>query len=162
MTDMTFQYNGDLHKVLYIEYHGRRVHSVITAFYVPKSNYGPYWRCCSWDFEKDCRGYEKFMHYHSGSGGEIAELQAPRYIKGSNASYWIHADAKFNGKPTNIIKRERPMMFNGDPNPFNNSRQIFSVDYCKYCKKYYDEDCCDEHHVIENGELKYVDGTLAD
>lgn len=160
--EITINIDGTIHKVIYIEYQGRRVHSVVTVYYVPKSTIGSYWRCCTWDFEKDCRGYERFMHHNSGSGGDIKKLQAPHYIPGSTASYWMHPDAKFKGQPKNIIRRDSPMKFNGDPNPFNRSREIYSVDYCKYCKKYYDQDCCDKHHTIENGELRYYDGSLVE
>jgi hypothetical protein len=160
--EMTIEINRELQRVIYIEYQGRRVHDVITAFFVPKSNGGPYWRCCNWDFEKDCRQIERFMHYHSGSGGNMKEIQAPHYIPNTSASYWMDADAKFKGRPKNIIKREKPMLFGGEPNPFNRSREIYSVDYCKYCKKYYDQDSCDEHHVFEEGELRYHDGGLVE
>lgn len=157
---MTVNIDGAVHKVIYIEYQGRRPFSVITAYFVAKSTNAPYWRCCDWDYEKDCRGHEKFMHYRSGDGGDMKAIQAPHYIPLAGASYWLHPDARFKGRPKNISKRDKPMEFNGDPNPFNNSRQIYSVDYCKYCKKHYDQDCCDKHHVIEEGELKYIDGSL--
>lgn len=160
--EMIADIDGQAHKVIYIEYHGRRVHSVVTAYFVEKSINGPYWRCSTWDFEKDCHKYEKFMYYRSGDGGDMRAIQAPHYIKGAKASYWMHPDARFNGRPKNIIKRFAPMSFNGDPNPFHNSRQVYSLDYCKYCKKYYDEDCCDKHHVIEDGKLRYHDGSLAE
>lgn len=160
--DLTIDIDGELHKVIYIAYIGRRVHDVVTVYYVPNATGGPYWRCCYWDFEKDCREIERFMHYRSGDGGDMKEIQAPHFTPGANVSYWMHPDARFKGRPKNTTKRDTPMKFNGDPNPFNNSRQIYSIDYCKYCKKHYDQDCCDKHHVIEEGELRYHDGSLVD
>lgn len=143
-------------RVIYILYHGRRVHDVIAE----ENGY-----CRHFDFETDCKEIEKFMYMLSGSGGSIKELQAPHLAKPGTSTYWIHQDARFKRgtRPINITRRERPIKFNGDPNPFNNGRQFYASSYCKICNRYYDEDDCPDHHTVnDNGELIYFDGSKAE
>jgi hypothetical protein len=138
-------------RVVYIEYQGLQVHSVTAEEDGIQYHF---------DFDKDCKEFEKFMFYHSGSGGKITEIQAPHYAQFyKKASYWIHPEAKIKGRPINILKRKSPIKYKGDPNPFNNGREIRGQEYCKFCKKWYDEDACPDHHVIVEGELKYFDGS---
>lgn len=149
--------------VIYIEYIDGLPHSVQTMFFVETAT-KPYWRVCTFDFETDCKECELFMFYNSGSGGSPKELQAPHFIDGANASYWMHSKAKFKGKTKaiNAVRLDKLIEFNGNPNPFENGREIYGQDYCKFCEKWYDEDACPEHHVInDNGELEYMDGSKA-
>ena len=88
------------------------------------------------------------MFQDVGGGGKITQLQAPHYVKAGGASYWMHPNAKFKGKPKNIIRRDKPISYNGDPNPFNHGREIYGTDYCKFCNKWYDQDACPDHHIV--------------
>lgn len=141
-----------IHRVVYIEYHGRRPHSVITDHNGIQ---------CNWDFDMDCKEIERFMYYNSGSGGKITDIEPPHWIRGyKHGSYWIHEDAAFNGKAKNGVKRLKPFKYKNDPNPFNHGRHICGTDYCAKCNKWYDEDACPEHHTVnDEGELVYYDGT---
>lgn len=143
-------------EVVYIEYHNGIPHSVTCS----NNDY-----CRHYDFEKDPNDEDGLMYYNSGGGGSIKELQAPQYIDDYNgASYWMHESASFKGVPVNIKKLDTPIeLFKGIINPFDEdiSHEVFGMDYCKFCDKWYDENSCDEHHVwdVETGELKYFDGT---
>lgn len=151
--EMTFEYcpgwdtsKKEVHHIIYIEYHGRNVHTVITT----EDGY-----LRDWDFELDCKGIEKYMYHNSGSGGNITELQPPHWAdEYKHGSYWIHPTAKFKGKAKNGVRRFKPILYKGDPNPFNNGRRIYGTEYCETCDKYYDEDACPKHHTVnDNGEL---------
>ena len=43
-------------------------------------------------------------------------------------------------KAINAIRLDKPIEYNGNPNPFENGREIYGQDYCKFCEKWYDED----------------------
>lgn len=159
MDNMVFEHSYcrsvDLLRVVYIEYHDGIPHSAI-------AEQNGYIR--NFDFEPDCKEIEMFMYYNSGSGGEIRKIQAPHYAdEYKGATYWMHKDAKYRGKPINITRLDTPITYDGNPNPFDNARQIYAQEYCKMCNKYYDEDACPDHHEVnDNGELIYIDGTKAD
>ncbi len=143
------------HRVVYIEYVDDRPFNVITEVNGIQHHF---------DFEMECYGGDSFMFYHSGSGGRITDIQAPHFVKGANASYWMHPSAKFKGgkKAKNAVKLEKPIEYREGANPFDNGREIYAQDYCKFCEKWYDQDACPEHHRInEQGELEYYDGTPA-
>lgn len=160
IVEMIFKHNyarrESFQRVIYIEYHDGEVHAVVTDEFDGYQNH--------FDFEPDCRGIERFMFYHSGSGGKITELQPTHLYKKCSCRYWLHPKAKFKGTPKNITRLKTPIKYsNGDPNHFNHGREIYSTDYCKFCNKYYDENLCDDHHRInEDGELEYMDGSKID
>lgn len=143
-------------RVVYIEYIGGKPHAVVAEDEGYQNHF---------DFEDDCKEQELFMFYHSGSGGKITDLEAPHFVKeGAEASYWMHPKAKYKGKTKaiNAIRLDKAIEYNGNPNPFENGREIYGQDYCKFCEKWYDEDACPEHHVVnEEGELEYMDGSKA-
>ncbi|MBB2951941.1 hypothetical protein [Sphingobacterium sp. JUb56] len=146
-------------EVVYIEYQDGVPHQVTCS----DNGY-----CDHFDFYKSCYDDENLMYYHSGGGGSIRDLQAPTYVDGYNgASYWMHESASFSDKykPKNITRLKNPLpLRNNIIDPFNEelSHEVYgTIDYCKFCDKYYDENGCDDHHVWdeENGVLKYIDGT---
>lgn len=156
--EMTFEHDYARSKstlrVVYIEYHGRRPHSVIAE----KNGFQYHF-----DFDYDCKKIERFMYYHSGSGGKITDIQPPHFCNEyTGGKYWMHPDAKFKGKAINAKRIEYPVKYNKDPNPFNNGREIYGQDYCKFCKKWYDQDACPDHHIVnDEGELQYFDDSNA-
>ena len=155
--DMWFEHDyarsKSMLKVVYIEYIDGKPHSVTASHEGFQSHF---------DYEDDCKECGMFMFYHSGSSGKITDLQAPHFIDGANASYWMHPTAKFKGKTKaiNATRLDSPIEYNGNPNPFENGREIYGQDYCKFCEKWYDEDACPEHHIVnDDGELEYFDGS---
>ena len=132
-------------EVVYIEYQDNKPFSVRVADlgkgYVD-----------SYDFETDCTECELFMHYNSESGGLATEIQAPKYADKCEVSctYWLHPQAKLEGSPVNAKKIDSPIEIKGSRNPFDNSREIFELRYCKICNKYLDEDWCE--HLVEDDE----------
>ncbi len=148
-----------LHRIIYIEYIDGFPHSVTTDVD------GIAWH---FDFEPDCQDIELFMFREVGSGGRITDLQAPHFVRSTNRSYWLHPEAKFKGrsKPKNMVRIDSPIQYTAkspklkDCNPFNHGREIYRTDYCKFCEKWYDDDACPAHHVVnERGELEYADGS---
>lgn len=156
---MIFKHNDKEHIVIYIEYQDGIPHAAITMYWVDSAK-EPYWRYVDWDFEIDPKEIEKFMYYNSGSGGGRT-IRLPQYIDSfKGGAYWIAPEAKIK---KNITRLQTPIEYEGDPNPFNNGREIYGTDYCKFCEKWYDQDACPEHHIInENGELQYFDGSEVD
>lgn len=152
--DMTFEHDyarrKSTHRIVYIEYIGGQPHSVTTDKFDGYQH--------QFDFMPDCKECELFMFYNAGMGGKITELQAPHFVKeGAQAAYWMHPKAKYNGKTKaiNAVMLDKPIEYNGNPNPFENGREIYGQDYCKFCEKWYDEDACPEHHVVnDEGELE--------
>jgi hypothetical protein len=165
MKEIIFDYKGRNLNVIYIEYHGRRPHSVETACFDNDPN-NTHYIAATFDFEKDCAGCEKFMYYNSGMGGSYLELQPPQYSDGAKGtSYWMHPKAKFKGVPKNITKRDKPIKYKGNPNPFDFAREIFDVIYCKKCKAYYDENACPTHQHFDwdnEDAVTYADSTIED
>lgn len=165
MEEMVFERGyGDrkrIHRIVYIEYHGRKVHAIVTDEKKEEDTLFDGF-CNHFDFEIDCQKSYNFMFYLSGGGGKITELHPPSYINGvTGVTYWIHPEAHFKGKPKNIIQRINPIRYKGNPNPFNCAREIYQQNYCKICGKFYDENYCSAHHSInENDELVYPDGTI--
>src|SRR5687767_11716632 len=104
MKEITFErgYGRDkeTHRIVYILYHGRTVFEVTTDELNEKGEWDGFQN--HFDIELDCKEIEKYMYHHSGSGGNIKELQAPHLVKGTDSTYWIHPDAAFKGKPKNI------------------------------------------------------------
>lgn len=139
-------------KIVYIEYIDGMPHSVTTSNKGFQSHF---------DYELDCKEQELFMFYHSGSGGKITEIQAPHFAENDGScSYWMHPEAKFKGKAKNATRLDNPIHYDGNPNPFENGREIYGQNYCNFCDKWYDEDACPEHHTVnDNGELEYFDGS---
>lgn len=162
MKELTFELDKSIHRVVYIEYHGKRPHSVITDEKNDNGNWDGFMN--HFDFELDCKQIEKFMFHNSGSGGKITEIQAPTYAKGTtDVFYWMHPAAKFSGKPKNIKKLPTPIKWNGTANPFKRGRFIYQVNYCKICDKYFDQDLCSDHHSEnDKGEIEYPDGSIQD
>lgn len=166
-SEMTFEHGyGDrkrIHRVVYIEYHGRNVHAVITDDKKEGETEFDGYRN-DWDFELDCKECEKYMFYNSGSGGSIKEIRAAHWAPhAKDCSYWIHPDADLIGKVKNGVRKFKPFKYKGDPNPFNNGREIYGQDYCKFCNKWYDQDACPDHHIVnDQGELQYFDGSKID
>jgi len=144
-------------EIVYIEYQDDNPHSVVIA------ELGK-WSVDIYDFEPDCKSYELFMHYNSGSGGLALEIPAPTYIDGckDTCKYWIHPQAKLKGLPKNITKIETPLEINGSTNPFDNSREVFQIIYCKFCDKYLDEDWCEHLTEDEDGNVCYTNGDTHD
>ncbi len=157
MKEMTFthDYAGStsLHRVVYIEYHDGIPFDVITDEFDGYMHH--------FDFEPDCKGFEKLMFHNTGSGGKITAIQAPHIADGcTGVAYWMHPEAKFKGRPKNITRIEAPIEIDGHINPFELGRKIGGVEYCKFCDKWYDEDLCPEHHIItDEGDLQYFDGS---
>lgn len=156
--DMFFDHNyarsSTRLRIVYIEYCGRNVHSVTAEHHGIQHHF---------DFELDCKGIEKYMFYYSGSGGKMTQLFGHTIVKGADMSYWIHTDARFKNKPKNFPRRFKPVKYRKSANPFDNGREIYGQDYCKFCKKWYDQDACPEHHIVSNeGELEYFDGSEID
>ncbi len=140
-------------EIIYIEYQNGHPHSVSVAE-LDK------WTLDHWDFDPDCKEYELYMHYNSGSGGFATEIQAPTYIEGAkNCTYWMHDKAAFNGEPKNIERIKEPLEINGSKNPFDNSREVFQMIFCQYCEKIVDQDWCE--HLTEDddtGDIVYTNG----
>lgn len=157
--EMKFEYRyartDSIESIIYIEYIDSQPHSVITS----NENGG----LTTFDFNKDCKECELFMYFNSGGGGRMNDLQAPHFVENASANYWIHPLASFrDGKmPINCQKLEHPILYNDNPNVFENGRQIFDEVYCKFCEKWYDEDNCSDHHIWDDEEclLIYFDGT---
>ena len=147
----------DEQEIVYIEYQDGKPHSVSTAE-LDK------WSLQNFDFEIDCYDDNSFMHYNSGAGGYATEIQAPTYVDGCEAtcSYWLHPKAKLKGAPKNITQIKDPIEINGSTNPFENSREVFDLIYCKYCDKYLDEDWCDHLDNNDEGNIVYQNGELHD
>ncbi|PWK20297.1 hypothetical protein LV89_03840 [Arcicella aurantiaca] len=159
--EMTFEVNSgrktELHRIVYIEYQNGKPHEVIT------DNFDGF--MAFFDFEEDCHSSDEFMFFESGGGGKITEIQAPHYDESCGiASYWIHPEANFKeGRfPINCVQLDAPIQYNGNSNPFENGRKVYSLDYCKFCDKFYDEYGCEEHFddTDDEGNLKYFDGSL--
>ena len=149
----------ELHRIVYIEYINGKPHEVIT------DNFNGF--MTFFDFEEDCNNSDEFMFFESGGGSKITEIQAPHYVEScSTASYWIHPEASFKvgSLPINCVELDAPIQFNGNPNPFENGREVYDLTYCKFCGKMYDENYCDDHHDLTdgNGILRYFDGSSVD
>lgn len=159
MREMYIEHRGRKERVIYIEYHGNIPHSAITE------HNG--W-CTYWDFMIFNGDRKDLRHYNAGSGGSIMKIQAPHYVDGcKDTYYWMHSDAKYNGRPQNITKINRPKIVKGwtgaSINPFKVSDEIHSYTYCEKCNANY-SDPCDEHQYWDSkeGVVRYNDGTLAE
>lgn len=149
----------DMLEVVYIEYQDRLPHSVIL------SN-GGYCRVYDFDF---VYGDKKDIRYKwSGSGGSIKEIQAPHYVKGSGAEYWMREDAGFKGKPKNIKRIDKPhrivTAFGSSLNPFKVSDETNEIIYCRECDQrrieecpqhqYWDDEACVIRYVSDDAEAE--------
>lgn len=160
MQEMIFEHDYARRKytlqVVYIEYIDGQPHSVTASHDGIQ---------CHFDFESDCKQAQLFMFYHSGSGGTITELQAPHFVDGGNAAYWMHPDTSFKAgtDAINATRLNAPIEYEGKPNPFDNGREVYGQDYCDVCGVWYDEDACPDHHTVnDEGELVYIDGRNID
>lgn len=144
-------------EIVYIEYQDGKPFSVHTAKLDE-------WSLEIYDFEIDCNDENSFMHYNSGGGGFATEIQAPTYVDGceKTCSFWLHPEAKFKGTPKNIKQMTEPLVVNGSTNPFDNSREVFEIIYCKHCDKYLDEDWCAHLDTDDNGDIVYMNGEAHD
>lgn len=120
------------------------------------------WSLEHYDFEPDCNNEGYFMHYNSGAGGFATEIQAPTYVDGCEKTccFWIHPKAKLKGEPKNIKQINEPLLINGSANPFDDSREVFDLIYCKHCDKYLDEEWCEHLDTDDEGNIVYMDGEL--
>ena len=127
--EMTIEDNSgrktELHRIVYIEYINGKPHEVIT------DNFNGF--MTFFDFEKDCNSSGEFMFFESGGGGKITEIQSPHYVKsGGTASYWIHhpeASFKEGSFPINCFQINIPIEYDGNPNPFENGREVYSLGF---------------------------------
>lgn len=144
------------YRIIYIEYRKGLPFDVIIDY-----NDG---RQVNYDIEVDPYDPNGFMYYHSGSGGGIRDLQAPHFIRGAKASYWMHPEAKYKRSrlPINCKRLDAPIAYKEGWDPFKNGREVHDLNYCKVCEKMYDEEYCPEHHIFKDGEVYYTDGTLAE
>ena len=149
------EYKGE--EIVYIEYQNGKPFSVETGIFGK-------WSLETYDFEPDGYNEDSFMHYNSGSGGSVDEIQAPTYVEGSEDTccFWLHPRAKLKGEPKNIKQIAEPLVVNGSANPFDNSREVYDIIFCKHCDKYLDEDWCEHLYTDEAGYIHYTDGELHD
>jgi len=130
-------YNDD--EIIYIEYQKGIPFSVITVNEEFRT-------LTTYDFEEDCWNDEGLMFHESGSGGNPKQLQAPNYVKGSHASFWISDKAAFRGKPKYCRRLAKPIERQGSANPFEmNAREIAGVEFCEECQRFFDEEGCPLH-----------------
>lgn len=120
------------------------------------------WSLKHFEFEPDCKEECSFMHFNSGTGGYATEIQAPTYLEGSenDCSFWLHPKAKLIGGPKNIKQIKEPIIINGSSNPFDNSREVLELIYCKYCNKTLDEDRCEHLTIDDDGNTIYMNVEL--
>lgn len=136
--------------ILYVE---GKIHCVY-------SEYVKYSKLLQYDFDKDAHDESQYIFTWACSGGEITEIQAPNFIEGANAQYWIAPDAAFEGTPKNCEKLDAPLIFKDNIcNPFELGRYVNEINYCKICDKYYDEYLCSDHHNETEEGVFYDDGT---
>lgn len=148
---INYQGEQEKHRIMYIEYIDKKVHSVITA---PESKWLHFWY-----FETDCNDNKQYMFYNSGKGGNIKKIHAPHFVKKGSGLIWIHKEASFTGTPKNAVILKKPIATLRSLNPFRHGREVWSLDYCKICEKFYDEDWCQDHHIEIDGMAGYEDGT---
>lgn len=129
--------------IVYIEYQEGIPHSVAT------SNE-------TFDFEKDYSNECLFMHYSSGGG--VLEFSVPKYREDykDKACFWLRNDIDLIGT-TNIERIKEPLEIDNNKNPFENSREVYQLVFCKHCNKWLDEDWCE--HITEDkvGNMIYKD-----
>lgn len=141
------------HLVVYIEYHGKRPHSVTTLQWFEDEKQYRY--PTHWDFEADGKSTGgDLIFFNSGGGGNV-EIQAPHYVSGGETSYWIHDCIKFQEgtEPINCERIEKPFMLKSyhgkSRNPFKHGEETPCIDYCAACQAYYGEYGCDEHEYCD-------------
>ena len=140
---------GESHKekIIYIEYFDGMPHKIITEGKRSSS---------TWDIEKDHLGFDKFIHYNSGSGA--LEIEASDFVRHDLGSYWVHPKAKIINKPK-MKRLHLPIKYDGVQNPFKLSREVLEMVYCERCNHVVDESLC-EHLEFKDDGLFYIDGQL--
>jgi hypothetical protein len=85
------------HEIIAIIYIDGKVHDVTTVIPVYYSTHGPYFRIYHWDFDENKHWDDgEMMFFNSGSGGELKDIAAPKFIKGgTKAEYWLSPGIKF-------------------------------------------------------------------
>jgi hypothetical protein len=145
---------GKQHLIVYIEYHDRKPHAVITL------EEGKY--MMHWDFDLNLN-WGEYMHYNSGGGGDVKSIQGPQFAEYSRKNaIWIAECVRFNKyKPKNCIILKSPIRLqkNGrtmiDPFKFS-YQEVLDIIYCDVCEGHYNEDGCQEH--MDMWEYTYRDG----
>lgn len=157
MTRKMIAPNGE--EIVYIEYIDNLPHQVLTA---PIGGNGLSW----FDFEYVYGDKKDIRYYESGGGCRRNEIQAPHFVKGTLAKYWMATDCKFNGrsKAKNCLKLDKPIQLIGygkkSINPFNVSIKTHDgFDYCEICDHFTcDGNGCEEHQEWDSdkGALVYI------
>ena len=140
-------------EIVYIEYKDGKPHNVITA---SNENF----TMTNYDFEIDCYDDDNFMFYNSGCGGLATEIQAPKYTKNAigKVHFWLHPKASFKDLPENVTQLKEPFIVNNNQNPFINSREVYDMTYCEFCKKIVDENLCKHININNDGDFIYFNG----
>lgn len=147
-------------RVIFIEYHDKVPHSVITTDYHEKIDY---WGKTYWDFFLDGGQKGNLRGYESGSGGNPNEIEAPQYVDGTKGvELWMAEGVKLIGTPKNCTVIKNPIRLNNgiqtSINPFKVCNIAYSTEYCDRCGHEHADDFCREHiYEDEEGRLRYFD-----
>ena len=156
----SFEDDGDLHYVIYVEYIDKIPHSVNTVVYIPNATGGPYWRLHWWNFECADNDENDLIAYNSGSGGCEKDINAPNFVKSKSIKeVWLAKGINFRseGKNFNLIEDliELKNEFTQSKNPFDIAEILPVIEYCPKCKCY-SREFCDEHlYFDDNGDVRY-------
>lgn len=138
---------GKEHKVVFITYHNRKVHDVIT------DQDGCHY---SWDAFYD---QGSLYLYNAGVGGGN-KMDAPKYIKGAkNVRLWLNG-LELVGEPENCKIIKNPILlkcpYSGKSyNPFTIGDITHSYEYCEECGERSIEICREHVHEVEDEEGNY-------
>ncbi len=123
---MKFEYESDIHYVVYIDYQGSVPHSVITAHYVPNAVNGPYWCRYNWDGFLNENDKKDLRLYQSGAGGDVNEIDAPQWADGHIGEYWLAEKAKELKLVDDLMTSDEYLM-----NLHESGSNIYQIEYKK-------------------------------
>lgn len=149
------------HKIIYIEYHDKLPHSVVTIVYI-KNKKNSYWSPRYWDFFLEEGDRKDIRAYNSGSGGDATKIEAPHWVDGYIGTYWIADGISFNGTPINAKKLEQPERLIGylgkkSRNPFKVAEITDNCEYCDRCGHESSNFCYEHKYDDDDGNVRYKD-----